>query len=109
MGAGTNIGAVVTSGPDALEEEKKKVAPNAAVSLDTEVEHPATLIDTEIETLYSGFQKRRKTIATPLGAAMDEEKAEWQEAEDRAKRLRREEAKVRALNSNGRVDYSIQE
>ena len=31
------------------------------------------------------------------------------EAEERGKKLRREEAKVRRLNSNGRVDYAIQE
>ena len=72
------------------------------------VEHPPVLIDGEIETLYAGFQKRRRSQQG------DEEKhlgssPEWQDAEDRAKRLRREEAKVRALNSNGRVDFSIQE
>ena len=31
------------------------------------------------------------------------------DAEERAKKLRREELKVRALNGNGRVDYAIQE
>lgn len=72
------------------------------------VEHPPVLIDGEIETLYAGFQKRRKSQQG------DEEKdlgssPEWQDVEDRARRLRREEAKVRALNSNGRVDFSIQE
>jgi len=34
---------------------------------------------------------------------------EWADVDDRARRLRREEAKVRALNANGRVDFSIQE
>ena len=34
---------------------------------------------------------------------------ELHEAEERGKKLRREEAKVRRLNSNGRVDYAIQE
>lgn len=67
-------------------------------------EHPPTLIDTEIETLYAGFQKRRKSQQSDGG--LDPELAE---ADERARRLRREEDKVRALNANGRVDFSIQE
>ncbi|RAL59349.1 hypothetical protein DID88_006840 [Monilinia fructigena] len=59
-----------------------------------------TLIDDEIETLYAGFQKRRKN---------DTPESDWAEVEERAKKLRREEMKVRALNQNGRVDFSIQE
>ncbi|PGH04758.1 hypothetical protein AJ79_06979 [Helicocarpus griseus UAMH5409] len=65
-----------------------------------------TLIDANIETLYDGFQKTRSLSAEALGGA---ESIEDMEAESRAKKLRHEEAKVRALNSNGRVDYSIQE
>lgn len=75
--------------------------------------HPPTLIDAEIETLFSGFEKRRKSVqgdagsrdlgSGPLGDPT------WREAEERGKRLRREEEKVRRLNSNGRVDYAIQE
>ena len=109
MGAGTNIaGGGVVSGPDALEEDKKKARLNVNTGNDSIVEHPATLIDTEIETLYSGFQKRRKSQQSDEGRDLGESAA-WQEAEARARRLRREEAKVRALNSNGRVDFSIQE
>ena len=109
MGAGTNIvsGGVI-SGPDALEEERKKAAADAAVGVDTTVEHPPTLIDSEIETLYSGFQKRRKSHQSDEARDLGES-PEWQDADDRAKKLRREEAKVRALNSNGRVDFSVQE
>ena len=73
-------------------------------------EHPPTLIDSEIETLYSGFQKQH--LHTPT----DEDSSrtfgtsvEMVEADARSRRLRREEAKVRALNGNGRVDFSIQE
>lgn len=73
-------------------------------------EHPPTLIDTEIETLFSGFQKQRskghKTDKDPQALARD---AEWQELEEKSKKLRREDVKLRALNSNGRIDYSIQE
>ena len=71
-------------------------------------EHPPTLIDSEIETLYAGFEKRRKSQQSDEGRDLGESTA-WMEAEDRSKRLRREEAKVRALNNNGRLDYSIQE
>ncbi|KAL8975331.1 MAG: hypothetical protein Q9197_000456 [Variospora fuerteventurae] len=71
-------------------------------------EHPPTLIDSEIETLYAGFQKRRKSQQSDEARDLGE-RPEWQDADARAKRLQREEAKVRALNSNGRVDFSIQE
>lgn len=99
-------------------------------------EQPPTLIDSEIETLYSGFQKRRRshTPASPArtttatgdpastSAATDPNQtsttppaepeadpADYMLSQDRARKLKREEAKVRALNSNGRVDYHIQE
>jgi hypothetical protein len=76
-------------------------------------QHPPTLIDSEIETLFSGFQKRRESVQgdaeqRDLGAGAIGS-PEWQEAEERAKRLKREEEKVRRLNTNGRVDYAIQE
>ncbi|KAL8927390.1 MAG: hypothetical protein Q9172_001388 [Xanthocarpia lactea] len=71
-------------------------------------EHPPTLIDSEIETLYARFQKRRQSEQSDDGRDLGE-RPEWQDAEARAKKLQREEAKVRALNSNGRVDFSIQE
>ncbi|PSK46229.1 hypothetical protein B9Z65_5197 [Elsinoe australis] len=71
-------------------------------------EHPPTLLDSEIETLYAGFQRRRKSVQGDESKHLGDN-AEWEEAEKRAKKLKQEEAKVRALNSNGRVDYSIQE
>lgn len=109
MGAGTNIsGGGVIARPETLEEEKKTAAANDAAGTADDVKHPATLIDTEIETLYSGFQKRRKSLQSDESRDLGES-SELQEAEDRAGRLRREEAKVRALNRNGRVDFSIQE
>lgn len=118
LGAGTNIAASgVVAGPEALEEERKKAATKAEIMIaggktmdgaQLTIEHPTTLLDTEIETLYSGHHKRRKSLQSDEGRDQGES-AEWQEADNRAKRLRREEEKVRALNSNGRVDYSIQE
>lgn len=84
---------------------------NAAKSSPSTEKAP-TLIDSEIETLYAGFQKRRRS-QTSTSAASDEEanttSAEFQLSQERARKLKREEAKVRALNSNGRVDYHIQE
>ena len=71
-------------------------------------EHPPTLIDSEIETLYAGFEKRRKSFQGDEKQDLDGSSASL-EAERRSKRLKREEAKVRALNSNGRLDYSVQE
>lgn len=69
-------------------------------------DHLPTLIDSELETLYAGFQKRRMSQQSNSPNPLD---AEFDEAEEKAKKLKREEAKVRALNGNGRVDYSIQE
>ena len=120
MGAGTNItGGGVISGPEALEEDRKRAAQKDASdgkgehskgSAQASLEHPPTLIDTEIETLYAGFQSRRKSHSNSEESRRDfGDSHEWQEAEERARRLRREEEKVRALNSNGRVDFSIQE
>lgn len=42
-----------------------------------------------------------------LAASVSED--EWREQEKKALKLRKEELKVRALNRNGRVDYTIQE
>jgi hypothetical protein len=72
----------------------------------------ATLIDDDLETLYARFQKKRveehEDSASRAGEGQ-ELGAAWAAEESKAQRLRREELKVRALNWNGRVDYSIQE
>ncbi|KAH8902409.1 DDHD-domain-containing protein [Coniochaeta sp. PMI_546] len=73
-----------------------------------------TLIDDELETLFSRFQKKRADLAGGDDGKEGErrvevEKVNWVEEEKRAAKLRREEMKVRALNRNGRVDYTIQE
>ena len=81
-------------------------------------EQPPTLIDTELETLYSGFQKSRLSQRSnhddpPQNEVDeipdDEGSPSYRDVEEQGRKLRREEAKVRALNENGRVDYSIQE
>ena len=61
------------------------------------------------ETLYRDFHgPGDSNDKPPTFQAEDSEK--WQSNDNhRASELRIEDAKVRALNSNGRVDYSVQE
>lgn len=75
-----------------------------------------TLIDDELETLYTRFQKKRVEETKDNGnngggsdSGGDNLGEAWAAEELKAQRLRREELKVRALNRNGRVDYSVQE
>ncbi|BDD60533.1 hypothetical protein MPDQ_001127 [Monascus purpureus] len=69
-----------------------------------------TSVDQEFETLYCRFQDlrsgHRRGDSQPCTV---EGTADSQEMDDRARKLKIEDAKVRALNSNGRVDYSLQE
>ncbi|KAK1068192.1 hypothetical protein LTR74_005897 [Friedmanniomyces endolithicus] len=102
---GTEIAAM----PETRRNERGKDASAASNTC----QHPPTLIDANLETLSMDFQKRRQSVQSDaqtrdLGAG-GVGNEEWREAEDRAKKLRREEDKVRKLNSNGRVDYAIQE
>jgi hypothetical protein len=114
-GAATNIvaGGVI---PSTLPHDSEQLAQgNLSVDQGEEGEHPPTLLDSEIETLFSGFQKRRRAQSGASaeggesGKGKEEIEDERRETEEQGRRLRREEGKVRALNSNGRVDYSIQE
>ncbi|KAK4152135.1 DDHD domain-containing protein [Chaetomidium leptoderma] len=122
-GAGTNIAAGVIAESKALSdaersektaERMRQLASGAASG-----GAGATLIEHDLETLFSRFQKNRVDMG-----AKDEEKdndrgkgatratlghEQWLEEEKKAQRLRREEMKIRALNRNGRVDYCIQE
>jgi hypothetical protein len=58
---------------------------------------------TEPLTLYAEFQKHMTSL-TKKGPPFS-----TKEREHKAERIRREEAKVLALNDTGRIDYSIQE
>jgi hypothetical protein len=64
-------------------------------------DHHQTLIESDLETLYDGFQKSR---SNHHGESPDPEADT-----DQDRKLKFEDAKVRAMNANGRVDYSIQE
>lgn len=108
-GAGTNIsvGGVISDTSkmgEKTNERKKQLADSRTASgLASKSGNDPTLIDDELETLYSSFQKKRTGLST-------DEEADKPQAEDvKARKLRAEESKVRALNRNGRVDYSIQE
>ncbi|KAL2421615.1 putative phospholipase C20G8.02, mitochondrial [Exophiala dermatitidis] len=126
--------APVVTMPLADSKRQQDLAEAAAKSSTSTGDAP-TLIDSEIETLYSGFQKRhqnqhqnqhrvrprrsRSHTASTTGTAelsdtedkdtAQQSTTEYQLSLERSRRLKREEAKVRALNSNGRVDYHIQE
>ena len=122
MGAGTNVaaGVIPTAPPPPAEgteiariDRGQENIASETIAASQSGHHPPTLIDAELETLYGGFRKRRESVQgdasnRDLGAGAVGS-PEWHEAEERAKRLKREEAKVRRLNSNGRVDYAIQE
>ena len=118
-GAGTNITGGVISDTSALGQKtnarKRELADEAkapgggrpGVGPRTSTSgNDVTLIDDELETLYSRFQKKRADIATE---DRDVLRDTWAEGEAKARRIRREEVKLRALNRNGRVDYNIQE
>jgi hypothetical protein len=92
-----------------ITDERKRRLGSEPIAPGDEGEHPPTLIDSEIETLFAGFQKRRKSRESEYGDRDVEKDLEWQELEERSRKLRKEEGKVRALNANGRVDYCIQE
>lgn len=109
LGTGTNTdsGRAVTA-PLPIDKEKKLNVAEDIASSERSSDHPPTLIDGEMETLYAGFQKRRKSLESEEGGS-SRETAKRREMDDKARRFKKEEAKVRALNSNGRVDFSIQE
>lgn len=70
---------------------------------------PRTLIEPDLETLYDGFQKARSSRRESSQTSTDDDATCYLDSEERARKLKVEDAKVRALNTNGRVDYSVQE
>ncbi|KAL2017862.1 hypothetical protein VTK56DRAFT_1607 [Thermocarpiscus australiensis] len=124
-GAGTNVSAGVITDAKALSdaqriektaERMRQLASGASKNGGgtTASGNEATLIDDELETLYSRFQKSRVDMAKEKasgsgsgGSGLSADKV--LEEERKAQKLKREEMKIRALNRNGRVDYCIQE
>jgi hypothetical protein len=129
--AGTNISAALSSGSSSqkdeqaarMTEDKLDRAASNVMAANQAGHAPPTLIDNEIETLSSDFEKRSRASLEPKSstnssqnksstastAGNDTSTLDLAELEARGKKLRREEAKVRKLNANGRVDYAIQE
>lgn len=72
---------------------------------------PQGFIDQEIETLYHNFQKNSRNVSREgtSQSSTTGSTADYEEADDRIRKLKIEDSKVRALNANGRVDYSLQE
>ena len=139
-GAGTNIsaGGVISSDStktsdaaraEKAAERKLQLAEGSGATGKTSTSgNEMTLLDDELETLFSRFQKKRADLAATRDKEKDKERekegsagtgsgssdagvaAEIRlEEEQKAQKLRREEMKMRALNRNGRVDYCIQE
>ncbi|CAK7208259.1 hypothetical protein SBRCBS47491_000031 [Sporothrix bragantina] len=80
------------------------------MSADGSTELPQPIVNEEVETLFSHFEKKRAAMAKEEAKESGGDTASRRIRDDaKAQRMRREEAKVRALNRNGRVDFSIQE
>jgi hypothetical protein len=103
--AGTHPPHLNLDAPLSVEDVKRLVAQSSAsIETGNEGQNPPTLLSTGLETLFSGFQRAAQSVAgTPLDGPT--EKAVRAEGE----RVKKEEEKVKGLNKNGRVDYSIQE
>ena len=84
------------------DKRKNQLAREKAAGLNAGEERDVILIDDDLETLYSKFQKKREEPSQSDGQ-------EAKSNDAKAQKMRREERKVRALNKNGRIDYSIQE
>ncbi|KAK1825763.1 phospholipase DDHD2 [Podospora conica] len=118
-GAGTNIsaGGVISdkSLSDQLRVEKmmerQRQLAGGVAGVVTESGNEMTLIDDELETLFSRFKKNRAALAKEMGASVDSpvDVDAMDEEEEKVRKMRREEMKIRGLNRNGRVDYCIQE
>lgn len=110
-GAGTNISAGVIPSAPPVPADGTEIAKMGRVdrvgtdeqSASEKRQHPPTLIESELETLSGDFEKQRKHARSDaeirdLGAGAIKGSPEWTEAEERGKRLRKEEVKVRRLN-----------
>ncbi|KAL2857386.1 DDHD domain-containing protein [Aspergillus pseudodeflectus] len=86
-------------------QQRSSLQPNS----DSLGDRSPTLIDPDIETLYEGFQKAKLRRQKADSDSKSEFETGQEDIDRGLRRLRLEDEKVRLLNSNGRVDYSIQE
>ncbi|CAK7267238.1 hypothetical protein SEPCBS57363_002491 [Sporothrix epigloea] len=96
------------------EQQKQHTQQQEGMPADGNTSLLQPIVDEEVETLFSHFEKKRATMAKEEAKEAgrdngDDAVGQRLREEAKAQRMRREEAKVRALNRNGRVDYSIQE
>ena len=110
-GTSSELDASARSAMPVADGKKQQALADAARSSSTKSErhHSPTLIDSEMETLYAGFQKGQWSSSLKPTGSEPVSNSGPDGASTQAARLKREEAKVRALNSNGRVDYSVRE
>lgn len=98
-------GKAIASEPTAHRYTQSDAPRDAALD---DADHSRTLIDADLETLYEGFRKNRNPSKRDRASSSAETNNDLN-SEDQERRVKLEDAKVRALNSNGRVDYSLQE
>lgn len=96
------------SSGEGYQVQQSKSSPATDITDSHPDRHP-TLIDSGLETLYDGFQRTRQEERPGPSDSGGNTFIQNEGLDDRLNKIRFEDAKVRALNNNGRVDYSIQE
>ena len=107
-GAIDAVGADEAGAQRNIEKDSSKESAQPGIESGSSVQQPAISDEPQVETLYTGF-KRHQSGSQADGRRPDIYNQEWEQAEAKARQLRIEEAKIRGLNRNGRIDYSIQE
>lgn len=92
-----------------LHAQKSQSSADPGSSHQTEDIRNPTLIDSNLETLYEGYRKAGEGGKPRDSQSNVGDSFESLGTDHHGRRLMIEDAKVRTLNSNGRVDYSIQE
>ncbi|PWY93366.1 DDHD-domain-containing protein [Aspergillus sclerotioniger CBS 115572] len=91
-----------------LQAQQPRPVASRSSSLTQNARNP-TLIDSDLETLYEGYRRTGGGSKRRGSQANGENPRDSLGNDHYGEKLLIEDAKVRALNSNGRVDYSIQE
>ncbi|KAA8652290.1 uncharacterized protein ATNIH1004_001194 [Aspergillus tanneri] len=108
LGLGSDDATNQPSSSGTFQSQQSQLSPNTDSGIPRRDQH-LTLIESNLETLYEGFQKSRRECRDVSSESKGGISGEYDEFGDHMRKIRLEDAKVRALNSSGRVDYSIQE
>ncbi|KAI9035020.1 phosphatidic acid-preferring phospholipase A1 [Aspergillus affinis] len=108
LGLNSDDDASQLSSSEGYQMPQSRLSPGAEIS-DFHTDRHPTLIDSGLETLYEGFQRTRQAERSEASSLGGHSSIQHEGPDDHLKKIRIEDAKVRALNNNGRVDYSIQE